>query len=118
VGKVGEGISANNASWSFGGDTPKNFSNHVRRSVPFYDEGHNLVEKLSDFFVKSNSICYEMGVSTGALIQKLSVRHAESVQWIGIDNESSMIEQASKEIKLSNGDLGNIELLVDDIKSC
>jgi len=35
VGRVGEGISANNASWSFGGDTPKNFSNHVRRSVIF-----------------------------------------------------------------------------------
>jgi tRNA (cmo5U34)-methyltransferase len=117
MGKVGEGISAENASWNFGGNTPKNFTNHVKRSVPFYEEGHNLIEKISDFFVYSDSVCYELGVSTGTLIRKLSIRHKKSVRWIGIDIESKMIEQASKEIKSSIGTLGNIELFVDDINS-
>ncbi len=36
---VGDGIAAENAAWSFGGDIPKNFEDHVAKSVPFYAEG-------------------------------------------------------------------------------
>ena len=36
---VGDGISKNNAAWSFSGDIAKSFSKYVTRSVPFYQEG-------------------------------------------------------------------------------
>ena len=110
---VGENISAKEASWSFGGNTPEAFVNHVRRSVPFYEVGHELICKLSDFFVKDNSICYDLGTSTGALIDKLAERHKHrsGVKWVGIDIEPNMIEQAKKEIKNKE----NIELVVDNI---
>jgi tRNA (cmo5U34)-methyltransferase len=114
-GSVGEGISAENASWTFGNDTPKKFTEHVRRSVPFYDEGHDLVQQVSDFYVQSDSICYELGVSTGVLIKKLAARHKKSVKWVGIDREPNMIKQANLEIKESGLDINNIELLEDDI---
>ena len=104
-----------NASWTFGNDTPKKFSEHVRRSVPFYEEGHELVQQVSDFFVQPDSICYELGVSTGVLIRKLAARHKESVRWIGIDREPNMIEQARLETKASNLNVNNVELLADDI---
>lgn len=110
---VGENIIAKEASWSFGGDTPKVFTDHVRRSVPFYDVGHELICKLSDFFIKDNSICYDLGTSTAVLLNKLAERHKHrsGVQWIGIDVEPNMVEQAKKENKKK----GNIELVVDDI---
>jgi len=49
---VGEGIAAGNASWSFSGEVAATFSDHVRRSVPLYDTGHDIVCKVSDFFVQ------------------------------------------------------------------
>ena len=47
--KVGDSIDASNASWTFGGAIPEAFDEHVRRSVPMYSEGHDLVVSLSDF---------------------------------------------------------------------
>ncbi len=52
---VGESLLAREASWSFGEDTPKNFSEHIQRSVPYYADGHHLVCQLSDFFIKNDS---------------------------------------------------------------
>lgn len=66
---VGDSIVAENASWSFRGSVSENFTDHVRKSVPLYEEGHDLVCKVSDFFLQDGSLCYELGVSTGALIQ-------------------------------------------------
>ncbi len=113
--EVGEGIITNNGIWSFGGDTPKKFNNHVKRSIPFYLEGHEIVAKLSDFFVEPQSVCYELGVSTAVLIKKLAERHPDSIRWIGLDIEEKMIEQAEKTLSESNKKTKNIDLLVDDI---
>ena len=115
--EVGENISAENASWTFGNEVPKTFSKHVRKSVPFYDVGHELVGKVSDFFVQNNSVCYEIGVSTGGLIKQLAKRHPRAVRWVGIDVEKGMIVQAQKEIAEFDATLKNIELHVDDINT-
>jgi len=112
---AGEGIAVANASWTFGSDTPKKFTEHVRRSVPFYEEGHELALQISDYFVQPNSVCYELGVSTGALIRKLAARHKPTVKWVGIDLEPNMIEQAKHEIANSGLGVDNVELLADDI---
>ena len=112
---AGDNIHAENASWSFGGGIADRFQDHVQRSVPLYREGHELIRQLSDFFVKKESRCYELGVSCGQLISSLSQRHSqkEGVQWIGIDNEPDMINKAS-ETCLSNP---SIELTCADITS-
>ena len=110
--KVGESIEAKNASWTFGGDVAKSFAEHVRRSVPLYEEGHDLVCKVSDFFIQDQSVCYELGSSTGALIGKLAARHShKKARFIGIDLEPRMIEQARKDI----GERANVKLVVDDV---
>ena len=44
--KTGDGIEAKIGSWSFGGEVVKNFDNHIKKSVPGYDEGHDLITKL------------------------------------------------------------------------
>lgn len=99
LGSVGETIEAKNASWSFGGDTAKSFSNHVRRSVPFYDTGHDLACKISDFFIQNQSVCYELGSSTGVLTGKLAARHShKNARFVGLEKEKEMVVQAGKEV--------------------
>jgi tRNA (cmo5U34)-methyltransferase len=109
---VGEDIQADNASWTFAGPVAKSFSDHVKRSVPFYEEAHDLGCKVSDFFLQDGSVCYELGVSTGAFLRKVARRHLKKrVRFIGIDREEDMIRQAREEM----GDLPNVELEVGDI---
>lgn len=111
--QVGDNIVAMRSNWSFGGNTADNFVSHVRRSVPLYDFGHNLICEVSDFFVHNDSVCYDLGVSTGELMGKL-VRynsHKPNVRWIGIDCEENMIKKA----RTHTAGLDNIELLTQDI---
>ncbi|NRR30616.1 methyltransferase domain-containing protein [Oxalobacteraceae bacterium] len=114
---VGDGIQSDNAAWSFGGDTPKHFEDHVSKSVPYYAEGHEIVLATSDFFVKSDSVCYELGCSTGALTRRLARRHPESVRWVGIDIEPNMIAQAEKYVAETSPPTRNVHYLADDILS-
>lgn len=65
----------NGTQWSFGNGVAQHFDEHVRQSIPLYDEGHNLVCHLSDFFIRDHSLCYELGSATGNLIGKLYQRH-------------------------------------------
>ena len=65
-------INFKRGSWTFAGKVPKKFNNHVKKSVPYYNECHNLINQLSDFFLNNNSICYDLGCSTSTLLIKLS----------------------------------------------
>jgi len=94
---VGDNINAPNAGWSFGGDVPRSFDSHVRRSVPLYTEGHDLILRISDYFLSDNSMVYDLGTATGELLLKLAERHAApGLRFVGIDREEGMIEEARK----------------------
>jgi tRNA (cmo5U34)-methyltransferase len=113
--KVGDGIKADNANWSFKGEVAQSFDSHVSKSVPLYNEGHQLICSLSDFFIKSDSICYELGSSTGELTIKLG-RHNELKQgarFVGIEVEPDMVALANQ--KKASAGTKNVEFLVDDI---
>ena len=71
----GDNILTKDSSWSFGKNVPKKFTKHISKSVPFYLEGHEIITYLSDFFLKEKSICYDLGCSTGTLINKISKKH-------------------------------------------
>ena len=92
-------ILAKNSNWSFGGKVAKKFDNHIKRSVPYYIDAHNLVLELSDFFVSKNSYCYDIGSSTGNLLFNLNSRHKDKqVKFIGIDVEKEMIKYSNSKI--------------------
>jgi tRNA (cmo5U34)-methyltransferase len=113
--KVGDGLDAKRASWNFKGDVAKHFDEHVSRSVPFYAEGHKLVCDLSDFFITQNSVCYELGCSTGELTVKLA-KHNHSkpeTKFIGIDIEPDMVNVANEKKKKAR--LKNVEFHAEDI---
>ena len=93
---VGDGLSASSASWSFSGDVANSFDTHVRRSVPFYEVGHDIILKLSDFFCSANSNLYDVGCSTGRLALELARRHSnkDGLVVFGVDTEPDMITKS------------------------
>lgn len=97
-GTVGQAIEAERAGWSFGGNVADTFVSHVRQSVPYYDDGHDLICYLSDFFCHKDSVCYELGASTGELTRKLAEYNSgkPQIQWVGIDVEESMTRKAKE----------------------
>lgn len=101
------------ANWNFDAPVPEIFVDHIRKSVPGYDEGHDLITSTSDFFCLPESTCYELGTSTGELIKKLALHHRakREIRWIGIDREPAMIEKARKHCR----GIDNINLECDDI---
>ena len=97
--QVGDNIISQNANWKFDENVVPGFDNHVSRSVPFYYEGHQLISKCSDFFLSDNSICYEIGCSTGSLIKLVSERNKQkNIEYIGIDIEESMTKYAQEKV--------------------
>ena len=64
-------------SWTFGKIFPKNLMIHIKKSVPFYEESHNLICNLSDFFLHESSIVYDIGSSTGTCLNKIFHKTSE-----------------------------------------
>ena len=92
---AGNSITTSSAGWTFSGDTIKSFQEHVRSSVPLYEQGQELITDISDFFVSPGQNIYDLGCSLGALTRRLATRHSEkSVRCVGIDIEEDMIRQA------------------------
>jgi tRNA (cmo5U34)-methyltransferase len=114
---AGDGIKVSNAGWVFNKKVSKNFEKHVSKSVPFYNEGHDIVCELSDFFLNKNSNCYDLGCSTGTLLKKLSKKSFEkkNIKFFGIDLEAPMAKKA-KEKKIKNCTIYVDDLLKHRIK--
>jgi tRNA (cmo5U34)-methyltransferase len=91
------------------------FDKHIAKSVPLYEEGHNLICDMSDFFIKPKSLCYEIGCSTGTLTLRLAAHHQNKPEahFIGIDIEEDMIKKA--ESKLSKEKDLNVSFLAEDV---
>ena len=100
---VGDEIKAEDGTWFFGGNTPKSFNEHVRKSVPYYLDGHDLTLAMSNYFVQPDSVGYEIGSSTGVLTRKLA-EHYPSSRWVGLDITEEMVDEARK----SSSDLNNV----------
>ena len=102
-------------AWSFGGNIPKKFENHIKNSIPYYLEGHDIISKLSDFFLFSGSTCYDIGCSTGNLLVKLSnFTNKNQIKFYGLGIKKKMFSLAKKNIKKTK--IKNIKIYNGDIK--
>lgn len=110
---IDDGITAKRSAWSFSDGVAELFPDHAQRSIPYYQDGHELICYLSDFFVAPDSIVYDLGCSTGELLQKLATHneHKPGVRWVGLDKEQGMIERARKTCAGHE----NVELQCQDI---
>ncbi|MDB5841583.1 MAG: methyltransferase [Herminiimonas sp.] len=94
---VDKNIIQQNAGWSFE-HISEEFDSHIQKSIPLYESGHQIVCHYSDFFLKSDSVVYDIGCSTGQMLRKLAERHThkKEMKLIGIDNVPDMISTAKK----------------------
>ena len=101
----------------------KNFEKHVEKSVPFYNEGHNLICKLSSFFLVNKSKIYDLGCSTGKLLRDISDYNKDlDIKLCGLDAEAKMIKHSKKllnknskkRISFKKSDLLNLKLQKSD----
>lgn len=97
--KTGDSILHKRSDWKFDSMVANNFVSHAKKSIIGYEEGHNIVCSLSDFFCSNNSSLLEIGFATGELLKKLYKHnvHKSKNRYYGIDNEKSMVEKAKKE---------------------
>jgi tRNA (cmo5U34)-methyltransferase len=91
-------IKKSKGSWNFK-NMEKKFDNHIRKSIPLYEHTHDIILRYSHFFVHKDSNIYDLGCSTGKLIQKLSNYLNNKGNYFGIDNEKTMANFAKKKFK-------------------
>lgn len=101
-----------NANWKFSGDIVQEFDKHILSSVPLYEQGHTLISNLSDFFLSNDSVCYELGCSTGTLLKNIADHNQnKKIKFVGIEVEQDMVDFANNKLN----DYENIEIVCDDI---
>ena len=95
--KIDKKITSSRSNWKFDKKIVQNFDKHINSSVPFYKISHDLTVKMSDFFIKDKSICYDLGCSNGNLLKDIQQRHSKKkINLIGIDESKEMIKSAKK----------------------
>lgn len=110
---VGQNISAENGLWSFGKNVAENFVSHANVSIPLYDKGQDLICDISEFFMRPNSLSYEIGSSTAQLTRKLAERnsHKDNCKILGIECEENMVKKAIEHCKGFN----NIDFAIANV---
>jgi len=88
------------------------FDDMLERSVPFYKEALSL----SVYFVlqntEKNDLVYDLGCSTGSFLLELERNSEHSLELIGLDSATAMIDQATKKIIAFNS---NVKVEVADM---
>lgn len=102
----------------FSFDTIDNFDQHIDISIPGYQNLIEHIVNISTYFVKEDSIIYDLGCSTGKLMKLLKDKNdnlTPPASFIGIDKSKNLIEQFKRE---DNIYLENEELKEFKFQSC
>jgi tRNA (cmo5U34)-methyltransferase len=96
--KVGSNIKASGiGGFSFKGSTVKYFEEHIIKSIPFFKESHQLISKLSTFFITNKSIVYDLGCSTGMVSRAIvDLNYNKDFKILSLDSSKDMIGAAKK----------------------
>jgi len=105
-------ITAVPGEWKFDRQVSDSFDDHVRKSVPLYDEIQRMIVEMSEWFIRDGSTVYDIGSSTGETISLLSEKHQSKtdVKYFGLDTSASMIETAGKKC-----DSGNVQFIQQNV---
>ena len=105
-------IEAARSSWTFDGVADR-FEGHIESSVPYYRGGHDLICRFCDFFLRPDSVVYDIGSSTGALARRLLEwnQGRPALRYIGLDPVQGMVDHAREETR----DDHRATYLVEDI---
>lgn len=86
----------NKYNWRFNKEMVNNFDDHVKKSVPLYEEFHKDIINMSVYFSQKNTKIIDIGTSTGVLLNDLyNINKHRNIECIGIDIEKDMIEECN-----------------------
>jgi len=98
--KCDKKINAERGRWKFDSVVASEFDDHVKKSVPFYDQIQDMVCELSDWFIGDNALVYDLGAATGTTIAKLQQHNKhENVRYVLIDYSKDMLGKAKENLK-------------------
>ena len=82
--------------WSFKSkNIANNFDDHVRQSVPLYDEVQRMVVEIAEYFVRDDDLIVDLGVSTGTTIKNIKDNITrKNILSVGIDESQEMLDIA------------------------
>ena len=93
----------NKYNWRFNKEIVDIFNEHIRKSIPLYDDIQKDIADMSVYFSQSGSNIIDIGTSTGNLINKLyTLNNNRNINFIGIDNETDMINNCLNQYKNIN----------------
>jgi tRNA (cmo5U34)-methyltransferase len=76
---------------SFSFDTIKDFDKHIELSIPNYKHISELIVSMGSYFIKPDTNVYDLGCSTGVLLNKLSFsQDTNNVKYIGYDKSINL----------------------------
>lgn len=96
------------SNWKFDETVVPVFDEHVKQSVPMYDEIHSLIGDIAGWFIQEDTNVYDIGTSTGKVLRTLLDTYSVNAKYIGIDNSKEMCKKLQKESS-------NIEILNCDV---
>lgn len=110
-------MSLKRGSWDFDHINHESFEDHISKSVPGYNEGHNYICFLSDYFIHNDSCIYDIGCSTGNLIASISDYHKakKGLKFYGIEPSSKFEKNFKTNTSLLNQD-HTIELIISMVQ--
>lgn len=85
----------------------KDFDRHINLSIPNYEWLTNEIVQFSQYFIEKDSNVYDLGCSTGKLIERMS--EMNYAHYFGIDN-SNLLPSSSTFVKYLNQDLSICDL--------
>lgn len=88
-------VMAEPCHWSFDKVVDR-FEEHIEQSVPNYRAGHELICRYADFFLRDDSLVYEIGCSTGAMARRFLDWNGPrpNLRYVGLDLSQQMVESA------------------------
>ena len=101
-------LSSIEGTWRFNDNVAENFDKHVNQSIPHYKDIQQYVTSLSEWFIKDNTLIYDLGCSTGETIKNIcKLKVSTNFKIIGYDNSKKMISLAKKKLNLKKTSIKN-----------
>ena len=69
-------------SWRFNKNVSINFDEHVKQSIPKYSFLQKNIARMCEYFIKKNCIVYDVGCSTGFVLEEA---HERGWRALGLD---------------------------------
>ncbi|MGQ1786641.1 MULTISPECIES: methyltransferase domain-containing protein [unclassified Saccharicrinis] len=90
-------------NWTFDKHVSKIFDDHVRKSIPCYDDVQRLIALISRQILPDHAFVYDLGTATGEVIFNIeAINHSKELSFVGIDQSDHMLNMAKKKCQVIN----------------